>query len=135
MTKTQPKFYMGIAFEISYASHATRSKVGCVIVKEDNIIGFGYNGTPRGFDNTCEVDGVTKQEVLHAESNAISKCSQSTLSSKGADLYTTSSPCPECCKLIIQAGIARVFYTDEYHNQDGLIWLQQAGIKYIKVEL
>lgn len=133
--KNSQRFYMGIAAEISYASHATRSKVGCIIVKEDNIIGFGYNGTPRGFDNSCEVDGVTKQEVLHAESNAISKCAQSTLSSKGADLYTTSGPCPECCKLIIQAGISRVFYLDEYHNQEGLPWLKQAGIKLQKVEL
>ena len=113
----QPKkldlVYLRMADDLSILSHAERRKVGCLIVKDTQIISEGYNGTPRGFDNRCEytdhVDEMyTKPEVLHAESNAITKLARSTNSSDGATMYVTCSPCFECAKLIIQAGIKRV---------------------------
>lgn len=134
--KDKHKFYMGLAYEISNASYAVKKKVGCVIVFQNNIISFGYNGTPAGFSNRCEnPKGLTLPEVLHAESNAIAKCAQSTQSSTGADLYVTVSPCFECAKLIIQAGISSVFYLDYYHDLSGLELLTKAGINTEKIEL
>jgi len=110
---------MGMAELLSTLSTAERRKVGCLIVKDTQIIAEGYNGTPRGFDNKCEyadhVDHLyTKKEVLHAESNAITKLARSTNSSEGATLYVTCSPCMDCAKLIAQAGIKQVIYKEDY---------------------
>lgn len=132
------KVYMNIASEIGQLSYAERKKVGCIIVKDSSIISYGYNGTPVGFDNICEgIDDstgntFTKNEVLHSESNAISKVAKSSNSSDGADMYVTLSPCFECSKLIIQSGIKRVFFCEEYRMKDGLELLQKAGIQCIR---
>jgi dCMP deaminase len=120
---------MRIAREVAQLSYCERLKVGAIIVKNNNILSFGYNGTPRGFDNRCEVGDVTRPEVLHAESNAILKCAKDGLSCEGATLYLTVSPCQECCKLIIQAGIRQVFYQQVFRDVNGLLWLEQADIK------
>jgi len=126
------KTYINMAKSWSNLSHARRNKVGCLIVKNGTIISDGYNGTPRGFDNNCELkDGnilVTKPEVLHAESNAITKLAKSTQSSSGSTLYTTASPCVECSKLIIQADISRVVYDEIYRDDQGINLLEKAGI-------
>ena len=125
--------YMQMARTLSELSHAERKKVGCLIVKNTQIISEGYNGTPSGFPNECEYHSwvgeiYTKPEVLHAESNAITKLARSTNSSNGATLYVTLAPCFECSKLIIQAGIRRVLYDDHYNN-NGIALLRQAGIQ------
>ena len=125
--------YMAMAKELSKLSYANRKKVGCLIVKDTQIISEGYNGTPKGFPNECEYrsyvdEEYTKPEVLHAESNAISKIARSTNSSDGATLYVTLAPCFECSKLIIQAGIVRVIYKDHY-KKNGLNLLAKAGVK------
>jgi len=116
-------------------SYCKRRQVGALIVKDKMIISDGYNGTPSGFENVCEDEnGVTKPYVLHAEANAITKVAKSGNSSEGATLYVTASPCVECSKLIIQAGIKRVVYSDEYRLDDGLKLLRAAGIEVEKVE-
>jgi len=128
--------YLRMSEQLSTLSHAVRRKVGCLIVKDTQIISEGYNGTPRGFDNSCEyVDHVdhmyTKSEVLHAESNAITKLARSTNSSSGATLYVTCSPCYDCSKLIIQSGIKRVVYQHLYTNKncmEALVLLKKANI-------
>ena len=113
-------------------SYCNRRKVGALIVKERMVISDGYNGTPTGFENICEDEtGNTKAYVLHAEANAITKVAQSSNSSKGATLYTTASPCLECAKLIIQSGIVRVVYGEEYRITDGLDLLKRAGISTV----
>ena len=135
--------YMDMAQSWAKLSKAKRKQVGCLIVKDGTIISDGYNGTPSGFDNICEYnkftlssDGttvkeqiITKPEVLHAESNAISKLAKSTQSSDGSTLYATCSPCLECSKLIIQCGIVRVVYGEEYRSNEGLILLKKSGIE------
>jgi dCMP deaminase len=110
-------------------------KVGCLIVKDDMIISDGYNGTPSGFDNTCEgEDGKTLKEVLHAESNAITKLAKSTQSSYNATAYITLSPCIDCAKLMIQSGISRVVYGERYRLcHQGLDLLTRAGIPTILI--
>lgn len=111
-------------------SYCKRRQVGALLVKDRMIISDGYNGTPSGFENVCEdVNGVTLPYVLHAEANAISKVAKSGNSADGATLYVTASPCLECAKLIIQAGIRRVVYSDEYRLQDGIELLRKAGIE------
>ena len=150
--------YMQNAYQFAELSYANRRKVGCVIVKDKQVISFGYNGTPHGFDNECEetdtryyenpdhaVDladqgyecnngvchkrgAITKPEVLHAESNAIMKVAKSTMSCDGAELYTTTCPCFGCAKLIIQAGITKVYYTEKYRDMGGITLLEKAGI-------
>lgn len=110
-------------------SYCKRRKVGALIVKDDSIISDGYNGTPSGFENECECDGKTKQYVLHAEANAITKLAKDTRSSIGATLYITMSPCIECAKLIIQAGIKRVVYDERYRDTSGIDLLRRAGVK------
>lgn len=120
--------YLEIAKLISYHSKAERKKVGAILVKDGRIISTGYNGTPSGFDNACEIDGTTKPEVLHAESNAIAKCAKSTENSNDSILYVTLSPCIECAKLIIQCGIKEVYYLEKYRESDGLELLQKANI-------
>ena len=116
-------------------SYCKRRQVGALLVKDRMIISDGYNGTPSGFENICEDEnGVTKPYVLHAEANAISKVAKSGNSSDGATLYVTASPCIECAKLIIQAGIRRVVYKDEYRLTDGIDLLKRAGIEVEKVD-
>ncbi len=115
-------------------SYCQRRKVGALLVKDQRIISDGYNGTPSGFDNVCEQNGVTVPYVLHAEANAITKIACSTLSSEGATLYVTDSPCMECSKLIIQAGIRRVVYSRLYRIQDGLQLLRSVGIECIQMD-
>ena len=111
-------------------SYCQRRKVGALIVKDKMIISDGYNGTPSGFENVCEDDnGVTKPYVLHAEANAITKIARSNNSSDGATLYVTDSPCIECAKLIIQAGIKRVVFSKLYRLSDGLDLLREAGVE------
>lgn len=111
-------------------SYCDRRKVGALIVKDRMIISDGYNGTPSGFENICEdEDGNTKAYVLHAEANAITKVAKSHNSSEGATLYITDSPCIECAKLIIQAGIQRLVYSRKYRITEGLELLERAGIE------
>ncbi|MGN0207155.1 MAG: deoxycytidylate deaminase [Muribaculaceae bacterium] len=115
-------------------SYCERRKVGALLVKDKMIISDGYNGTPAGFENICEDEnGVTKSYVLHAEANAITKIAQSNNNSKGATLYVTTSPCIECSKLIIQAGIKRVIFQELYRIQDGIDLLKRAGIECVHI--
>lgn len=117
-------------------SYCVRRQVGALIVKEKMIISDGYNGTPCGFENICEDDaGITKAYVLHAEANAITKVARSQSSSDKGTLYVTSSPCIECAKLIIQAGIVRVVYCDQYHNMEGVDLLKRAGVEVCHVAI
>lgn len=128
--------YMRMAFIWSENSYCKRRKVGALLVKDKMIISDGYNGTPSGFENICEdVNYVTKPYVLHAEANAITKVARSNNSSNGATLYVTSSPCIECAKLIIQAGIKRVVYADAYRLSDGIELLNKAKIELVSVEM
>lgn len=113
-------------------SYCKRRQVGAIVVKDKMIISDGYNGTPSGFENICEDEnGLTKPYVLHAEANAITKIARSGNNSDGATLYVTSSPCIECAKLIIQAGIKRVVYSEAYRLNDGIELLQRAGIEVV----
>lgn len=147
-------YYMGIAKSTADLSSARKKRVGCIIVKDNRVISMGYNGMPSGWDNECEnwiphvpfyvhpddreIYGTfeTKPEVLHAETNAISKLARSTESGEGADLFVTCTPCIECAKLIHQAGIARVFYDEDYDSSkgNGLAFLNRCGIYVEKVE-
>ncbi|MFI3267661.1 MAG: dCMP deaminase family protein [Rikenellaceae bacterium] len=114
-------------------SYCVRRQVGAIIVKDKMIISDGYNGTPSGFENFCEDEtGKTKPYVLHAEANAITKVAKSHNNSDGATLYVTASPCIECAKLIIQAGIKRVVYCDAYHDMAGINLLKKANIEVIQ---
>ncbi len=116
-------------------SYCKRRQVGALLVKDNMIISDGYNGAPAGFENICEDEnGVTKPYVLHAEANAITKVAKSGNNSRGATLYVTASPCLECSKLIIQAGITRVVYRDEYRLTDGVDLLRRAGIEVEKID-
>jgi dCMP deaminase len=129
--------YLKMAAIWAQNSYCRRRQVGAIIVKDRMIISDGYNGTPSGFENECEDEqGVTKPYVLHAEANAITKVAKSNNSSEGATLYITSSPCVECAKLIIQSGIIRVVFSNEYRITDGIDLLRRAGIEvvYIKSE-
>jgi len=150
--------YMQTAYQFAKLSYAERRKVGCVIVKDKQLISFGYNGMPHGFENTCEEKEIvycenpdmvlelteahgyscnsgccsrdrTRREVLHAESNAIMKVAKSTMSCDGAELYTTTCPCFDCAKLIIQAGISKVYYCEDYRDMSGVDLLHKAGIE------
>lgn len=116
-------------------SYCIRRKVGAIIVKDSMIISDGYNGTPSGFENICEDEaGITKPYVLHAEANAISKVARSNNSSDSATLYVTASPCLECSKLIIQAGIRRVVFNELYRITDGLELLRRAGVECVHID-
>ena len=127
--------YLEMAAIWAKNSYCKRRQVGAILVKDRMIISDGYNGTPSGFENVCEDEnGLTKPYVLHAEANAITKVAQSGNSSEGATLYVTASPCVECAKLIIQAGIKRVVYKDEYRLTDGVDLLRRAGIEVEQVE-
>lgn len=130
------KRYMRMATIWSENSYCARRKVGALIVKNKMIISDGYNGTPAGFENICEDgNGVTKPYVLHAEANAITKIARSGNSSEGATLYVTASPCIECAKLIIQAGIKRVVYAEKYRLEEGLDLLRRANIELVYLNL
>src|SRR5690554_4789172 len=125
---------MRMAYIWSENSYCKRRKVGALIVKDKMIISDGYNGTPSGFENICEDDNdKTKPYVLHAEANAITKVARSNNSSNGATLYVTSSPCIECAKLIIQAGIIRVVFSESYRVEDGIQLLRRAGIEVLQI--
>lgn len=155
--------YMDWANRLSQLSHAKRLQVGAVIVKDDTVISYGYNGMPAGWNNDCEhieyfpIDAggwldvntiqarwpleneqgryklVTKPEVLHAESNAISKLARSSNSGAGADIFITHSPCLECAKLIYQSGISRVFYSQDYRDRSGIDFLLSSKIPVEKI--
>ena len=131
----QQKFdlrYLEMARIWAKNSYCQRRQVGALVVKDGMIISDGYNGTPSGFENVCEDEtGVTKPYVLHAEANAITKLARSSNNSDGATIYITASPCIECAKLIIQAGIKRVVYGEKYRLMDGIELLQRAGIEVI----
>ena len=136
---------MDWAKRLSDLSHAKRLQVGAVIVKDDTVISYGYNGMPAGWDNNCEeeivvavVDGVpqreikelkTRPEVLHAESNAIAKLAKSNDSGLGADIFITHAPCIECAKLIYQSGISSVYYGENYRDDSGIEFLKKSGVK------
>ena len=137
--------YMDWALRLTQLSHAKRLQVGAVVVKDDCVISYGYNGMPAGWDNDCEekvykIDGwlvdehgcyelKTKPEVLHAESNAIAKLAKSGNSGLGADLFVTHSHCIECAKLIHQSGIARVFFGNHYRDDSGVNFLEKSGVE------
>jgi dCMP deaminase len=147
------KLYMDWALRAAELSHARRLHVGAVIVKDDTVISYGYNGMPAGWDNNCEYKvtefqteyGVgsklvntgelkTRPEVLHSESNAIAKLAKSSNSGLGADLFVTHSPCLDCAKLIYQSGIRRVYFGENYRNDSGTKFLEKSGITVSKIE-
>lgn len=129
------KSYIEMAAIWAKNSYCKRRQVGALLVKDNMIISDGYNGTPSGFENVCEdANGITKPYVLHAEANAITKVAKSGNSSEGSTLYITDSPCIECAKLIIQAGIKRVVYRDEYRLTDGVDLLRRAGVEVEKLD-
>ena len=144
--------YMDWALRSAQLSHARRLQVGAVIVKDDTVISYGYNGMPSGWDNDCEYEEIystqdapgddyrvvhtgilkTRPEVLHAESNAIAKLAKSHNSGLGADLFVTHSPCIECAKLIYQSGIRRVYFNQNYRDDAGINFLKKSGIEVIQ---
>lgn len=139
--------YMDWAHRCAQLSHARRLQVGAVIVKDDTVISYGYNGMPAGWDNNCELEIYeengddepevvlkTRPEVLHAESNAIAKLAKSSNSGLGADLFVTHSPCIECAKLIYQSGVARVYYGHHYRDDAGISFLRASGINVEQVK-
>ena len=129
------KRYLRMAAIWAENSYCIRRKVGCLLVKDKMIISDGFNGTHAGFENVCEdTDGVTKPYVLHAEANAITKVARSNNSSEGSTLYITASPCLECSKLIIQAGIRRVVFNDLYRLSDGIDLLKRAGVECVHIK-
>ncbi|MDC1186315.1 dCMP deaminase family protein [Crocinitomicaceae bacterium] len=127
--------YLRMAEQWADLSHCSRKKVGAIIVKDQMIISDGYNGTPAGFDNCCENDlGETHWYVLHAEANAILKVAKSTNNCKGATLYLTLSPCKDCSKLILQAGIKRVVFANTYKDCSGIDFLKEANIELTQLD-
>ena len=132
--ETIDRRYLRMARIWAENSYCERRKVGAIIVKDQMIISDGYNGTPSGFENVCEDEnGITKPYVLHAEANAISKVARSNNSSEGSTLYITASPCLECAKLIIQAGIKRVVFNELYRITDGIDLIKRAGIECVQI--
>lgn len=130
------KRYLRMASVWAENSYCKRRQVGALLVKDQMIISDGYNGTPAGFENVCEDENnVTKPYVLHAEANAITKVAASSNSSRGATIYVTSSPCIECAKLIIQSGIKRVVYSEDYRIVDGCELLKRAGVTVDYIDL
>ena len=142
----KPKFiaaFMDVAERFAQLSSAKRLQVGAIVVKDDRIISIGYNGMPSGWDNECEdtfhhhelgtCTTVTKSEVLHAETNAISKLARGTESGDGATMFVTHAPCIDCAKLVYQSGIATVYYKNEYRSTQGLEFLTKSNVDVIKV--
>jgi dCMP deaminase len=131
--------HMATAHIYAQLSHARRLKVGAIAVKDGRIISIGYNGMPSGWDNNCEItleDGSlkTRPEVLHAESNCITKMAKSNESGEGADMFITHAPCIDCAKLIYQSGIKRVFFGEAYRDDAGVRFLQNSGIPVEQIE-
>lgn len=135
--------YMKTAETFAELSHARRLHVGAIVVKDDRIISIGYNGMPAGWNNDCEdiiqhsddtTSLKTKPEVLHAETNAISKLAKSTESGEGAAMFITHSPCLDCAKLIYQSGINRVYYRNAYRSEDGIEFLKKSGVTVEKLD-
>jgi dCMP deaminase len=127
--------YLRMSSSWARLSHCRRKQVGALIVKDDMIISDGYNGTPSGFDNCCEKDnGETHWYVLHAEANAILKVAKSTNNARGATLYLTLSPCKDCSKLILQAGIKRVVFVSLYKDNEGVNFLEAAGVEVEQIK-
>jgi len=127
--------YLNMAKEWAKLSHCARKQVGALIVKNGMIISDGYNGTPTGFDNMCENgDGETNWYVIHGEANAILKCARHGHSCDGATLYQTHSPCKDCSKLILQSGIKRLVYGEDYKDPAGIEFLRDAGVEIVKYE-
>ena len=145
------QLYIDWAERTAQLSHAKRLQVGAVIVKDDSVISYGYNGMPAGWDNNCEDEVLdsysgfegaihstrlkTKPEVLHAETNAIAKLAKSTNSGLGASMFITHAPCMECAKLIYQSGIGHVLYRDAYRDTDGVTFLEKSGVVVEKIDL
>ena len=146
------QLYMDWAARTAQLSHATRLQVGAVIVKDDSVISYGYNGMPAGWDNNCEYEDIgfsdavfgesqtlinrglkTRPEVLHAESNAIAKLAKSHNSGMGATMFVTHAPCMECAKLIYQSGIGHVLYWDAYRDTSGVTFLEKSGVVVEKI--
>ena len=127
--------YLRMAMIWAENSYCKRRQVGALVVKNQMIISDGFNGTPSGFENVCEENDVTKPYVLHAEANAITKLARSHNSSNDATLYVTASPCLECSKLIIQSGIKRVIYGEQYRLSDGIDLLKRAGIEVVQMDV
>ena len=132
--------YMAWAARAAELSHARRLHVGAVIVKDDTVISYGYNGMPAGWDNNCEEEIdfdqdkcepvlKTKAEVLHAESNAVAKLARGANSGRDADIFITHAPCLDCAKLIYQSGIRRVWFGTAYRDNSGIEFLQRSGIE------
>lgn len=120
----QDQLFIDIAYRVAQMSHDADTKVGAIIVKDGNILSMGYNGMPSGMENDCKnSSGATRKEVIHAEANAICKLAKSTQSSEGATIYCTLAPCIECAKLILQSGITRVVFADDYHEDSGKMLL------------
>lgn len=129
------KRYLRMAHIWAENSYCRRRKVGAILVKDKMIISDGFNGTPAGFENVCEdADGATKPYVLHAEANAITKVAKSANNCDGSTLYITAAPCIECSKLIIQAGIRRVVYAEDYRSEEGLDLLRRVGIECVQTD-
>ena len=134
-TERYDKAYLRMAATWAQLSHCSRKKVGALIVRDGRIISDGYNGTPAGFDNCCENEhGETHWYVLHAEANAILKVARSTNDCSDATLYLTLSPCKDCSKLVLQAGINRVVYMHNYKDTTGIDFLRSAGVEIVKIE-
>ena len=130
------RVYLKMAREWSENSYCKRSRVGCLVVKNKTIISDGYNGTPSGFPNKCEDENnVTLPTVLHAEANAITKLAKNNNSAEGATLYVTLSPCFECAKMIIQAGIVRVVYLEQYRKTESFDLFEEAGIEVKQIKI
>jgi dCMP deaminase len=133
-------YFSKIAINTSQLSYARRLKVGAIIVKNDCIVSFGYNGTPSGWDNNCEDEVgtpaqlVTKPEVLHAEMNALMKLAKSTMSSEDGTMFCTHAPCLDCAKGIYQAGISSVYYINEYRSNEGINFLKKSGVEICQVK-
>lgn len=142
MNKRIIKTHLKVAEEYSKLSHAIRLKVGALVVKDDRIISIGYNGTPAGWDNVCEVSRVddvgisfvTKPEVIHAEANAIAKLARSSESGENAVMFITHAPCIECAKLIFTAGIKKIYYKNVYRSEDGINFLRKCNVEIERVE-
>jgi len=146
MNDRMKNFYMGIAEECAKMSRAVRLQVGCVIVQNNNIISFSWNGMPSGWDNNCEYEHYTlgnsndfelktRPEVIHAESNAISKLARSSESGDGATMFITHSPCLDCAKLIYQSGITKVYYGQQYRSEDGVDFLSKCKIEIEQIDV
>ncbi len=128
--------YLEMALSWSKLSHCKRKKVGCLIVKNGMIISDGYNGSPKGMDNSCEDEnGDTNWFTIHAEQNSILKCARWGQSCDGSTMYLTYSPCKSCSTMILQSGISRVVYSEEYKDIDGVVFLRSQGVKVDKIKL